>query len=522
MFLLCIMDGYGLSKDESHNAIFTAKTPNLDKLFETCPHTAIDGSGLAAGLPDGQMGNSEVGHLNLGAGRVVYQEVTRIDKSISDGDFFTNEVLLAGMKKAVSNNSAVHLFGLVSDGCVHSSMNHIKALAKMAKDNGVTKLYLHAFMDGRDTPPQSGAGYMKDIVNSFEEIGLGQVATVSGRYYGMDRDKRWERVEKSYQAIVNGIGEKHTDPVKAIEDSYKKDITDEFILPVVIDLENENNGKLADNDVALFFNFRADRVRQLSNIFAGHDPEEFKHPENPNIHLITMTQYSADLKEAFVAYPPVRLSNLFGEVVSNAAKTQLRIAETEKYAHVTYFFNGGVEEPFKNEDRALIQSPKVATYDLQPKMSSVEVADEAVKRILSKKYDLIVLNFANCDMVGHTGVFDAAVKAVEAVDVGVGRVIEAVKEVRGRAIITADHGNAEKMFDDTTKGPHTAHTINLVPCLFFDGANNENKKIEYRLRDGGILADVAPTILQFLGIKQPAEMSGLSLMVTGEKPVIKH
>ncbi len=516
MFLLCIMDGYGLSEDSNYNAITAAKTPNLDRLFKTCPHTAIDGSGLAAGLPEGQMGNSEVGHLNFGAGRIVYQEVTRIDKSISDGDFFTNKVFLDGMKKAVSNNSAVHLFGLVSDGCVHSSMDHIKALAKMAKENGVTKLYLHAFMDGRDTAPHSGAGYLKEIVDYFSEIGLGKVATVSGRYYGMDRDKRWERVEKSYQAIVNKIGEKHKNPVEAIKESYEKNITDEFILPVVIDLEEENEGKLADNDVALFFNFRADRVRQLSNIIAGHDPEEFKHPENPNVFLITMTQYTVDLKEAFVAYPPVRLKNLFGEVVAKAGMKQLRIAETEKYAHVTYFFNGGREEPFENEDRALIPSPRVATYDFQPEMSSVAVADEAVKRILSKKYDLIVLNFANCDMVGHTGLFDAAVKAVEAVDKGVGRVIEAVEEVQGRAIITADHGNAEKMYDPTTNGPHTAHTTNLVPCLFFDGTDNHG---EYKLRNGGILADVAPTILQFLGIKQPVEMTGLSLMVSGEIPV---
>ncbi|HHI03207.1 MAG TPA: 2,3-bisphosphoglycerate-independent phosphoglycerate mutase [candidate division Zixibacteria bacterium] len=522
MFLLCIMDGYGLRNDSSYNAIAAAKTPNLDRLFETCPHTAIDGSGLAAGLPEGQMGNSEVGHLNFGAGRIVYQEVTRIDKSISDGDFFTNEVFLEGMKKAVSNDSAVHLFGLVSDGCVHSSMNHIKALAGMAKENGVTKLYLHAFMDGRDTPPHSGAGYLKEIVKYFDEIGLGKVATVSGRYYGMDRDKRWERVEKSYQAIVNGIGERHNDPIRAVKDSYEKDITDEFILPVVIDTGDGDEGRLADNDIAIFFNFRADRVRQLSYILAGHDPEEFRHPDNPKIYLITMTQYTADLKEAHVAYPPVRLKNIFGEVVSKAGLKQLRIAETEKYAHVTYFFNGGREEPFKNEDRALIPSPKVATYDLQPEMSSAAVADETVKRILSKKYDLIVLNFANCDMVGHTGIFEAAVKAVEAVDAGVGKVIRAVEEVKGRAIITADHGNAEMMFDAETNGPHTAHTTNLVPCLFFDGTDGKNEKSKYRLKNGGVLADVAPTILQFLEIEQPAEMTGQSLMVSGDIPVVKH
>jgi len=513
------MDGFGLRGQSEYNAVTAAHKPNIIRLMQTCPNIPIQGSGLAVGLPEGQMGNSEVGHLNLGAGRIVYQDITRIDKSISDGDFFKNKVLLEGMKEAVQGNTAVHLFGLVSDGCVHSSLVHLKALVKMAKDNGVRRLYLHAFMDGRDTPPKSGAGHMQEVVDYFSQIGLGKVATVSGRYYGMDRDKRWERVEKSYQAIVNGVGEKYDNPVEAIKASYNKDVTDEFILPVVINQDSENEGRLSDGDVALFFNFRADRVRQLSYIFAGHDPKDFPHPDNPGIYLINMTQYDKDLTEAHVAFPPVHHANIFGEVISRAGLNQLRIAETEKYAHVTYFFNGGVEEPFKNENRAMIQSPKVATYDLKPEMSSVEVADEAVKRILSKKYEVIILNFANCDMVGHTGVFEAAVRAVEAVDAGVGRVIKAVEKVGGQAIITADHGNAEQMYDPTTDGPHTAHTTNPVPCIFYDGTG---KGGSLKLREGGILADIAPTMLQCLGIEQPSEMTGRSLLVSGEIPVFKH
>jgi 2,3-bisphosphoglycerate-independent phosphoglycerate mutase len=462
------------------------------------------------------MGNSEVGHLNFGAGRIVYQDVTRIDKSISDGDFFTNKALLNGMKLAVKNNTAIHLLGLVSDGCVHSSLEHIKALVKMAKENGIKKLYLHAFMDGRDKPPHSGVNYMKDIIDYFNKMKLGKVATVMGRYYGMDRDKRWERNEKAYQAIVNKVGERAKDPITAIETSYKNDVTDEFILPVVFDSDNENEGCLQNGDVALFFNFRSDRVRQLCHLLTDYEPENFPHPDKPDIHLITMTNYDVELKEADVAYWPVHHKNIFGEVLSKAGRKQLRIAETEKYAHVTYFFNGGIEKPFEDEDRALISSPKVATYDLQPEMSSVEVADETVKRILSKKYDVIILNFANCDMVGHTGIFEAAVKAVEAVDAGVGKVINAVKKVGGQAIITADHGNAEMMYDPETDGPHTAHTTNPVPFIFYDCSG---KSTNIRLRDGGVLADVAPTILTCLDINKPAEMTGQSLFVSGEVPV---
>nr|MBN2277518.1 2,3-bisphosphoglycerate-independent phosphoglycerate mutase [candidate division Zixibacteria bacterium] len=519
MFLLCILDGFGLRTSDYYNAVISANKPNLVRLFQSCPNIPIQGSGQAVGLPAGQMGNSEVGHLNFGAGRIVYQDVTRIDKAITDGDFFTNPVFLEGMNRATKNKTSIHLFGLVSDGCVHSSMEHMKALVRLAKEKGVKNLYLHAFMDGRDTPPHSGSGFMQETVAFFKKTGLGKVATVMGRYYGMDRDKRWDRNEKAYQAIVNKKGDRFDNPVTAIKESYAEGVTDEFIIPVVANLGDENEGWLRDGDVALFFNFRADRVRQLCYLFSGRDPENYPHPDRPEIHLITMTNYDVTLTSAHVAFPPVRLINIFGEIISRAGLRQLRIAETEKYAHVTYFFNGGVEKSFENEDRCMIPSPKVQTYDLKPEMSSVEVADETVKRILSKKYDVVVLNFANCDMVGHTGVFEAAVKAVEAVDTGLGRVLKAVEEVHGQAIITADHGNAEQMYDDDTNGPFTAHTTNPVPFIFFDSTGRNNR---VRLRSGGFLADVAPTILEYLNIKQPDEMTGQSIFVSGEVPVFRR
>ncbi len=517
MFLLCIMDGFGLRPQAYYNAVIQAHKPNIINLMKKCPNIPIQASELAVGLPVGQMGNSEVGHLNLGAGRIIYQDVTRIDKSIADGDFFKNEIFLEAIKAAVRNNASIHLFGLISDGCVHSSLEHLKALVRMAKDGGLKKLYLHAFMDGRDTSPTAGAGYLAEIVDHFRKTGLGKVATVGGRYYGMDRDKRWERVEKAYQAIVNKVGPKADDPIAAIEASYKNNVTDEFIIPVVMNLGDENEGKLRDGDTALFFNFRADRVRQMCHLLVGHKmPGMIEHATIPKIHLVTMTHYSDEFPEARVAFPPQTHKNIFGEILSRAGKKQLRIAETEKYAHVTYFFNGGVEEPFEGEDRALIPSPKVATYDLKPEMSSVEVTDEVVARILSKKYDVIVLNYANCDMVGHSGILEAAVKAVEAVDRGVGRVMEAVEKVRGQAIVTADHGNAEQMFDPETNGPHTAHTTNPVPCVFYD-STGRMKNIH--LRSGGKLADIAPTILEYMGLSQPPEMTGQSLFVTSEIPL---
>ncbi|MFZ5979187.1 MAG: 2,3-bisphosphoglycerate-independent phosphoglycerate mutase [Candidatus Zixiibacteriota bacterium] len=511
--LLCILDGFGLRDDGPDNAIAAATKPNIDTLFKTCPMTRLDGSGEAVGLPAGQMGNSEVGHLNIGAGRVVYQEISRIDKAIADGSFFDNDVLKTAMVRAAGENSAVHLFGLVSDGGVHSSMNHLFAVVEMAKRNNVRKLYLHAFMDGRDTSPTSGRVYMKQAVEKFKEIGLGQVSTVGGRYYGMDRDRRWERTDKAYRAIVYGEGEKWDDPVKAIEASYANKVTDEFIVPVVIDLGGPAKGRLKDRDVAIMFNFRADRARQLSYLFCGHDIKGYIHQDKPKVELVTMTQFDLNMFEAKVAFHPLHLKNILGEVLSKKGLKQLRTAETEKYAHVTFFFNGGTEKPFDLEERDMIASPKVATYDLQPEMSSVAVTDNAVKRIESNEFDFIVLNYANCDMVGHTGVFDAARRAVEAVDTGLGRLLKAVKDKGAVALVTADHGNAEMMIDPETGGPWTAHTTNLVPFILYDPAGKLGANV--KLRKSGVLADIAPTVLEIMGLAVPSEMTGKSLLIRG-------
>ena len=507
------MDGFGLREAAPDNAIAAASTPNLDRLFSSSPHTQLWASGEAVGLPEGQMGNSEVGHLNLGAGRVVYQDVTRIDKSIREGDFFRNDVFIEAMDRAAREHKAIHLFGLVSDGLVHSSLEHIYALVELARQRGVEKLYLHAFMDGRDTSPTSGKGYMAQVLAKFDEIGLGRVATVSGRYYAMDRDKRWERNEKAYRAIVYGEGEQFDDPVAAIEASYANDVTDEFIVPVVINQAEPEAGRLDNGDVAILFNFRADRVRQLSHLLLHYDIQGVPERHNPAVALVTMTEYDKDMTEAKVAFPPIRLTNILGEVVSRAGMRQLRTAETEKYAHVTFFFNGGVEEPFAGEDRDLVPSPKVATYDLKPAMSSVEVTDNVVEKIASRQYDMIVLNFANCDMVGHTGDFEAARQACEAVDTAVGRVLAAIDAIGGVALVTADHGNAEMMYDPQTDGPWTAHTTNPVPFVLYDPSGVLGD--DARLREGGSLADVAPTILEILDIAKPSEMTGESLLIRG-------
>lgn len=516
MVLLCIMDGFGLREATPDNAIAAAHKPNYDWLIANCPHTKIDGSGLAVGLPEGQMGNSEVGHLNLGAGRVVYQELTRIDKAIAEGGFFDNETLNAGMERVASEGRAVHLFGLVSDGCVHSSLTHLYALVQLARRKDVKEVYLHAFMDGRDTPPTSGRGFMAEVVKKFEEIGLGKVSTVCGRYYGMDRDKRWDRTDKAYRAIVYGEGQKFTDPVEAVKASYAGNVTDEFIVPVVIDLGSPEIGRLKERDLSLFFNFRSDRVRQLSYMFLGYNIDGFDYPDNPRTELITLTSYDVQMFEAKVAFHPLKLTNILGEVLSQAGLKQLRTAETEKYAHVTFFFNGGTEKAFEGEDRDLIPSPKVATYDLKPEMSSVEVTDNALEKIASGTYDLVVLNYANCDMVGHTGDFEAAKKAVEAVDVGLGRLMQAVRNHNVVAIITADHGNAEMMIDPSSGGPWTAHTTNLVPCILYDPAEKvANGSTKVQLRDGGVLADIAPTILDIFGLEIPQEMTGESLIRRG-------
>ncbi len=499
--LLCILDGYGHNEDTFGNAIKSANTPNLDKLFAQNPHTTIGASGMDVGLPDGQMGNSEVGHTNIGAGRIVYQELTRITKAIKDGDFFTNEELCAAVDSAVKTGKALHLIGLLSDGGVHSHNEHLYALLKLAKNKGLEKVYIHAIMDGRDVPPQSGLDYVKELLQKTKEIGAGTIATITGRYYAMDRDNRWDRVEKAYNAFVCGIGEKG-EPVQVMENSYANDVTDEFVLPAV----TCDGGRISDGDSVVFFNFRPDRAREITRTFVDDDFDGFtREGGRKNLHYVCFTQYDATMPNVHVAFKPQSLDNVLGAYLANSGKTQLRIAETEKYAHVTFFFNGGVEEPFAGEDRALINSPKVATYDLQPEMSAYEVANECVKRIQSGKYDVIILNFANCDMVGHTGVFDAAVKAVQAVDECVGKVVDALDSVYGTMILTADHGNADKMYDEDEDHPFTAHTTNPVAFLV-------KGQGDVKLRTGGVLADIAPTMLNILGLAVPNEMTGKSII----------
>lgn len=514
MFLLCILDGFGLRAEQENNAVSLAKTPHIDKLMADWPSTQIDGSGKNVGLPDGQMGNSEVGHLNFGAGRIVFQDISRIDQSISDGSFFENEVLLESMKKAIATKKAIHLFGLVSDGGVHSSLNHLEALIKMASDLRVPKLYLHAFLDGRDTSPTAGAGYIEQVMGMFKKHEGGSIATIMGRFWGMDRDKRWDRVEKAYAAIVYGVGKAgeigiNCDPVADIKASYAADITDEFVEPIVYG--QSGGGRLKSGDLALFFNFRADRVRELNHLFEGNQPlttiKDKHSPEKLKVDLVNMTFYDEKLSTPKIAFPPNRMPNLFGEIIAQNNLTQLRIAETEKYAHVTYFFNGGLETPFENEERQMVASPRVNTYDLQPEMSSVEVTDKVIAAIKSGRFDVIILNYANCDMVGHTGKLSAAIKAVEAVDTGVGRLFEVLLETGGQAIVTADHGNAEMMVNPVTGGPHTAHTTNLVPCVLVNGPAGR------KLSSGGKLADIAPTILDLLNIEKPIEMTGQSLLI---------
>jgi 2,3-bisphosphoglycerate-independent phosphoglycerate mutase len=498
--MLMILDGFGNGGDYG-NAIKAAHKPNLDRLFAENPLTAIGASGMDVGLPDGQMGNSEVGHTNIGAGRVVYQELTRITKSIQDGDFFENPALLAAMQNAKQNGTALHLIGLLSDGGVHSHNSHLYALVEMARRCGLTKVYIHALLDGRDVPPSSGKEYVEQCAAKLREIGVGQIATVMGRYYAMDRDNRWERVEKAYAAMVYGEGNRAEDPAAAVQQSYDEGVTDEFVVPTVC-LED---ARIGTNDSVIFFNFRPDRAREITRTFVDPDFAGFERRFGffP-LKYVCMTQYDATMPNVTVAFRPQSLKNTFGEYISSLGMTQLRIAETEKYAHVTFFFNGGVEKTYPGEDRALIPSPKVATYDLQPEMSAYLVTDEVVKRIESDQYDVIILNFANCDMVGHTGVFDAAKAAVEAVDVCVGRVWEALQKVEGKLIITADHGNADKMYEDDGS-PFTAHTTNPVPfCV-----------VGYpcTLRSGGKLADIAPTMLKMLSLPQPEEMDGSSIVL---------
>ncbi|MDE6501464.1 MAG: 2,3-bisphosphoglycerate-independent phosphoglycerate mutase [Ruminococcus sp.] len=496
---LIIMDGFGYNPSDYGNAISSANTPNIDK-YKQGPHTLIGASGLDVGLPDGQMGNSEVGHTNIGAGRIVYQMLVKISKDIKDGVFFANKALLDAMKNCKEKNSVLHLMGLLSPGGVHSHMEHLFGIVEMAKKNGLDKVYIHAFLDGRDVPPSSASEFMEQTVAELEKIGLGKIATIAGRFYAMDRDNAWDRVEKAYSAMVYGEGVKETCPVQAIKNSYANEVTDEFMLPTVID----GSESIKADDSVIFFNFRPDRARQITRAFV--DPE-FKGFERKNgffnVHFVCMAQYDASMPNVTVAYPPEQLTMTMGEYLSKSGKTQLRIAETQKYAHVTFFFNGGEEKQFEGEDRILVKSPDVETFDLKPEMSAYEVCDAVVEAINSDKYDVIILNYANCDMVGHTGIFDAAVSAVEAVDTCVGRMVDAILAKGGTALITADHGNADKMYEPDGS-PFTAHTTNPVP-LFCVGYDCE-------LRDGGVLADLAPTMLEILEMPQPAEMTGKSLI----------
>ncbi len=499
---LIIMDGFGIAPKYG-NAIDYARTPHLDRLFFQNPVTMIGASGLDVGLPHGQMGNSEVGHTNMGAGRIVYQELTRITKSIEDGDFFENEAMNKAVDNAIKNDSSLHLFGLLSPGGVHSHNTHMYGILELAKRKGLSKVYIHAFLDGRDVPPSSAKEYVAEAVEKCKEIGVGKIATISGRYYAMDRDNRWERVEKAYSAIVYGEGVNEVDPVEAVQHSYDNGVTDEFMLPSVI----ADGDTVKANDSVIFYNFRPDRAREITRTFVDPDFSGFERRNGffP-VCYVCMTQYDATMPNVEIAFKPQTLVNTLGEYLSKNGLTQLRIAETEKYAHVTFFFNGGVEKQYEGEDRILVKSPAVATYDMQPHMSAYEVTEKCVEAIKSGKYDVIILNFANCDMVGHTGVFDAAVKAVEAVDWGVKKVSDAIAEMGGVTCITADHGNADRMIDrDGT--PFTAHTTNPVPfCVV---GYDECKE----LRAGGVLADIAPTMLDIMGLPQPEEMTGKSMIM---------
>lgn len=503
--MLMILDGFGFTDKKEGNAIASAHKPNFDSLWNNYPHTFVSASGLDVGLPAGQMGNSEVGHLNIGAGRVIYQELTRITKDVEEGTFFKNEALNLAMDEALKKNASLHLLGLLSDGGVHSHINHLKALLKMAKDKGLERVYLHAFLDGRDVPPKSGKSFIIEIEDYMNEIQSGKIATVSGRYYAMDRDKRWERVNLAYNAMVLGKGEFSTDVAAAVEESYSIDKTDEFVLPIVVTENEKPVATIKDNDSVIFFNFRPDRAREITRAINDRVFDAFPR-ETLDLTYVCMTQYDKTLENVHVAYKPETYGNTLGEYLGKCGKKQLRIAETEKYAHVTFFFNGGVEAPNENEDRVLIPSPKVATYDLKPEMSCFEVMEEVLKRIESDEYDVIILNFANPDMVGHTGVFDAAKKAIEAVDVCVGKIHNAVSLKGGTIFLTADHGNAEEMIDFSTGEPMTAHTSNLVPFVYI--TSDENPK---GLRDGGKLCDISPTILEELGLEIPNEMTGKPL-----------
>ena len=503
--VLMVLDGYGLNDRTEGNAIAMANTPVMDKLMKECPFQKGYASGLAVGLPDGQMGNSEVGHMNIGAGRIIYQDLTRITKDIEDGTFFKNEELLGAMENCKKNDSDLHLFGLLSDGGVHSHLSHVYGLLEMAKQQGVSKVYVHAFLDGRDTPPASAKGFVETLENKMAEIGVGKVASLSGRYYAMDRDNNWDRVEKAYDSLVTGDGIKAESATQALQESYDNGKTDEFVEPTVICKDGQPLSLVKANDSVIFFNFRPDRAREMTRAFCDDKFTGFERKTGfIPLTFVCFKDYDESIPNKKVAFKKENIKNTFGEFLANHGKKQLRLAETEKYAHVTFFFNGGVEDPNVDEFRLLVNSPKdVATYDLKPEMSAPEVGMDLVEAIKSDKYDVIIINFANPDMVGHTGVFEAAVKAVEAVDTCVGRVVEAIKKMGGVALITADHGNADKMVD-ADGSPFTAHTTNPVPFCVVG--------YDCQLREGGRLADIAPTMLQIMGLEQPAEMDGVSLI----------
>ena len=506
--VLMILDGFGLNDKHEANAVYEANTPNIDKLMAEFPFVKGNASGMAVGLPEGQMGNSEVGHLNMGAGRIVYQELTRITKSIQDGDFFENPAFLEAVENCKKNNSTLHLYGLLSDGGVHSHNTHLYGLLELAKRQGLTDVCVHCFLDGRDTPPASGKGYIEELIAKMDEIGVGSIATIEGRYYVMDRDNRWDRVEKAYEALVYGEGVKAADPVAAMEASYAEGVTDEFVLPTVLEKDGQPVGVIKPNDSVIFFNFRPDRAREITR--ALRDPEFTGFERKKGFFPLTyvcFTEYDNTIPNKIVAFHKVEVTNTFGEFLAAHGLKQLRLAETEKYAHVTFFFNGGVEVPNEGEERILVKSPSVATYDMQPEMSAPEVGEKLVEAIKSGVYDVIIINFANPDMVGHTGVQTAANAAVEAVDTCVGNAVAALKEVDGQMFLCADHGNCEKMVDYETGAPHTAHTTNPVPFILINYDEN------YTLREGGCLADIAPTLIEMMGMEQPEEMTGKSLLI---------
>ena len=506
--VLMILDGYGLNDRKDHNAVAEANTPVMDKLMAEYPFVKGNASGMAVGLPEGQMGNSEVGHLNMGAGRIVYQELTRITKEINDGDFFKNPALLDAVENCKKNNSSLHMFGLLSDGGVHSHITHLFGLLELAKRNGLEKVYVHAFLDGRDTPPASGKGYAEELEAEMKKLGVGEIATVSGRYYAMDRDNNYDRVKLAYDALTKGEGLQADSATAGIQASYDRDETDEFVKPTVVIKNGAPVVTIKDNDSVIFFNFRPDRAREITRAFCDDDFKGFERGERIRTTYVCFSDYDPTIPNKEVAFKKISVTNTFGEWLAAHHMKQARIAETETYAHVTFFFNGGVEKPNEGEDRILVNSPKdVATYDLKPQMSAYEVCDKLVDSIKSGKYDVIIINFANPDMVGHTGVEAAAIKAIEVVDECVGKAVDAIKEVDGQLFICADHGNAEQLVDYETGAPYTAHTTNPVPFILV------NADPSYTLREGGCLAYIVPTLIELMGMEKPAEMTGKSLLI---------